>query len=326
MQTRRLGDHGLGVSELALGTLTWGTDTDEVEAAEILAAFLDAGGTTIDVPSDWGSRAFAGRTAAVGKALKSGSHAQQMVVVFHSGNVPEPPQLGGLASEFPFGPRTSKRNLLASLEQGLTNLGTDHVDLWVLHGPRQGVTVSEMIEAADGALRSGKATYVGIGGLDQWDMGAATHASGWGGAGGFVAIAEPFSLLKAGAATSVLPRAAEQGLGFLALQPLAQGVLTGKYRAATPPDSRGASPTFAPMMDGYFEGRAARVVEAVSRTANELKTTPSAVALAWVLAQPGVTNAVVGPRTAPQLEALLGAGKLRLQRELRDVLREVSLN
>ena len=321
MEIRRLGEAGLAVSTLGLGTLTWGRDTSEVEAAEMLAAYLSAGGTTLDVPSDWGSQTFAGRVATVGATLRGGRRGA-LVLVLHSGNLPEPSSAPDLFDRL--GPRTSRRNLLASLDSALQDLGTDHVDLWVLHGPRDGVSIEEMRGAAEFAVASGRARYVGAAGLGAWDLGSLVGAPPTV-SPQFAALAAPLSLVDAAAKNTVLAHGHAAGLGFLALAPLAQGVLTGKYRHSTPPDSRAATAHLASLVAPYLTARHARVVEAAARAAAGLEVGTPQVALAWVLAQPGVSSAIVGPRNTRQLEALLSDGPLRLQRELQEVLSEVAL-
>ncbi|WP_164996717.1 aldo/keto reductase [Actinomyces minihominis] len=326
MEIRRLGQRGLAVSALGLGTLTWGRDTDDFEAAAMLQSFLEAGGTTLDVPSDWGSATFEGRVRAVGSTIADGLR-DRLVLILHSGNLPEPTggplQAATRRDISMLGPRASKRNLIASLDTALADLGTDHVDLWVIHGPRQGISIGEIREAAQFALRTGRAHYVGAAGFSDWDFGALTSFTP--GEEPFAALASPFSLLDASARVNLMPRGSESGLGFVALNPLAQGVLTGKYRNSTPPDSRAASSHLASLVEPYLTQRHARVVEAVVRAAGGLGTTPSQVALAWVLAQPLVSTAIIGPRNSRQLDAILEEPTLHLQRELRDVLTEVSL-
>lgn len=323
MEIRRLGDQGLAVSTLGLGTLTWGGDTDDHEAAELLATYLDAGGNTLDVPSDWGSPTFAGRVEAVGRTINDGSHRNQLVIIVHSGNLPEP--TGPLNPPPPpsLGPRCSKRNLLASLDNALHDLRTDHVDLWVIHGPRQGVTIAEIQGAAHFALATGRATYVGVAGLDEWDCGTIT--AGGSAVSGVSALAGAFSLLNAALLTPIISHGEESGLGFVALSPLAQGALVGKYRHSTPPDSRAATGHLSSLVSPYLSERHGRVVEAVYRAARSLDSTPAKVALAWVLDQPGVSTAIVGPRGPRQLDQLLAGPPVILQRELRDVLSEVAI-
>ncbi len=321
MEIRRLGNHGLALSALSLGTLTWGGDTDDIEAEELLTTYLAAGGTTLDVPSDWRSHIFDGRVQAVGRVLSRAAHRSDVALVLHSGALPEPTGPLVHPTSMKTGPRTSRRNLLESLDDALRALGTDHVDLWVIHGPTQGISIKEMRDSVQHALSSGKATYAGIAGLDNWDFGAITAQR----PEAFAALAAPFSLLDAGARGSLMRHGAQNGMGFLALSPLAQGVLTGKYRHATPADSRAATGHLSSLVEPYLTQRHARVVEAVARAATSLDTTPAQIALSWVLAQPSVTSAVIGPRNARQLEQLLDPEPLLLQRELRDVLSEVAV-
>ncbi len=321
MEIRRLGNHGLALSALSLGTLTWGGDTDDIEAEELLTTYMAAGGTTLDVPSDWGSRVFEGRVEAVGRALSRSTRRSDVVLVLHSGSLPEPTGPLVHPPSMELGPRTSRRNLLESLNQALRALGTDHVDLWVVHGPTHGISVAEIHGSVQHALDTGKAMYAGIAGLDQWDFGAITAQR----ADTFAALAAPFSLLDASPRESLMRHGAQKGMGFLALSPLAQGVLTGKYRHSTPADSRAATGHLSSLVEPYLTQRHARVVEAVARAATSLDTTPAQIALSWVLAQPSVTSAVIGPRNARQLEQLLDAEPLILQRELRDVLSEVAV-
>lgn len=315
MELRRLGPHGLALSSLGLGTLTWGRDTDDLDARDMLRIYLDAGGRALDVPTDWGSETFAGRVTAVGRVLNEEFAPSELTITFHSGNF-------GLRQKT-LGPATSRRNLLASLDSGLAELGVPSVDLWVIHGPRQRVPFQEIIETAKFAQRTGRVSYVAVAGMDMWDLGSAVaHGEQ---ASVVSAIAAPFSLLAASPAQQIFGHTRESQLGFLALAPLAQGVLTGKYRRTTPPDSRAASAHLADLVRQYLGTKQSRVVEAVVRTAEGLETSPSHVALAWVLGYPGVTSAVIGPRNPRQLEQLLEQPITRLQRELHEVLGEVAL-
>lgn len=315
MELRRLGRHGLALSSLGLGTLTWGRDTDDLDARDMLRIYLDAGGRTLDVPSDFGSKTFAGRVSAVGRVLNDEFAPSELTITFHSGHF-------GLR-ENTMGPSTSRRNLLASLDTGLAELGVPSIDLWVIHGPRERVSVQEIVETAKFAQGTGRVSYVAVAGMDMWDLGSAVALGDQQSV--ISAIAAPFSLLAASPAQKIFSHTRESQLGFVALAPLAQGVLTGKYRRTTPPDSRAASAHLADLVHPYLGTKQARVVEAVVRTAEGLETSPSHVALAWVLGHRGVTNAVIGPRSPRQLEQLLEQPITRLQRELHEVLGEVAL-
>ncbi|HEX5569634.1 MAG TPA: aldo/keto reductase, partial [Streptomyces sp.] len=132
------------------------------------------------------------------------------------------------------------------------------------------------------------------------------------------------SLLQRGVEREVLPAALDLGVGLLPSSPLGRGVLTGKYRNTTPPDSRGASEHLAPFVAPYLDEAAARIVDAVSIAADGLAVTPLQVALAWVRDRPGVIAPIVGARTSQQLTAVLSVESLSLPDEIRRALDDVS--
>lgn len=323
MEIRRLGSSGIALSAVTLGTLTWGRDTDEHEAAALLSGYLEAGGRSLDVPSDYLSPVFGGRCALVGHALSQQINREEIALIVHSGN---PMRLGLPGATQPTAPGalTSRRNLVRSLHHALKELGTQFADVWVIHGPRRFVRHEEILAAAKAAVESGEAAYIAFADFDSWDLGALTLGAQVNGIP-ISALTGNLSLLSSHALESQIPHAIEQAIGYIALAPLAHGVLTGKYRNATPPDSRAATAHLGHMVKPHLTAEADRVAEAVSRAATQLDTTPGRVALAWTLAQPGVVTAVIGPRTTRQMDTLLESPPLRLQKELRSVLTEISL-
>lgn len=321
LQTRRLGQSGLALSALSLGTLTWGRDTELEEARDIYGRFTEAGGTTLDVPSSYRPGTMASRGETVATVIAEGP-LEEPLIVLHSID-PTP-----LAATRPVSPilsaPCSRRYLLRSLDADLAALGRRNVDLWVVHGPRLGVTHREVAGALLTAVESGQTSYVGLAGMEPWDYGAVS-ALLEGTAAPVRAIAAPLSLLRASATTQLLPHCSHQGAGFVALAPLAGGALTGKYRHSTPPDSRAASSHLGAMISGYLGTEQSRVIEAVSRVAEGLGTSPSAVSVSWALAQQPVTTCAIGPRTLPQLDSILDGYETRLPRELREALADVAL-
>ncbi|MGY1738393.1 aldo/keto reductase [Geodermatophilus sp. SYSU D00684] len=313
MEQRALGRSGLVVSRLALGTMTWGRDTDEDEAALQLTAFVDAGGTlvdTADVYCDGDSE----RT--LGRLLADVVPRSEVLVATKA---------VGRTGPGPLGRGASRGHLLAALDASLARLGVDHVDLWQLHAWDDHTPVEETLAACDAAVASGRVRYVGVSNYTGWQTAqAATWQRAWPGRTPLVSTQVEYSLLQRGVEREVVPAAEALGLGVLAWSPLGRGLLTGKYRTGTPAESRGASPQWAGFVDDLRSATADRIVEAVATAADGLGTTPLAVALAWVRDRPGVAAPVVGARTAVQLQASLDAESVRLPAAIRTALEDVS--
>ncbi|MFG2891678.1 aldo/keto reductase [Streptomyces sp. NPDC048248] len=313
MEQRHLGRTGLRVSRLGLGTLNWARDTDEQEAADQLKTFWEAGGTlvdTADIYADGGAEYLLGRLT---EALVP---RQDLVIATKAGSV--------LETDRRFD--SSRRHLLAALDASLERLGTDYVDLWQLHGFDHETPLEETLHALDLAVSSGRARYVGLSNFSGWQLAkAATWQLAVPGVRNRLASTQmEYSLLQRGIEREVLPAALDLGVGVLPSSPLGRGVLTGKYRHATPADSRGASDHLAPFVAPYLDESAGRIVEAVSTAADGLAVTPLQVALSWVRDRPGVTAPIVGARTAQQLRAALSVETLSLPDEIRRALDDVS--
>ncbi|MGW5049708.1 aldo/keto reductase [Actinokineospora sp. NPDC004072] len=313
MEQRHLGRSGLRVSRLALGTMTWGRDTDAEAAAAQLAAFTEAGGTLVDTADVYAD----GDTERLIGALIDDVVPRDEIVLAT--------KAVARRHDGPFGGGASRGALLAALEASLTRLDTDHVDLWQLHAWDAHTPLEETLCAIDAAVRSGKVRYAGISNYSGWQTAtAATRQALTPGAAPLVSTQVEYSLLERGIEREVAPAAAHHGIGILAWAPLGRGVLTGKYRANTPADSRGASPQWGNYVEQHRTDRATRIVQAVATAADGLGTTPLAVALAWVRDRPGVTAPVVGARDATQLRSSLAAESLILPPEICAALDDVS--
>jgi len=313
VEQRALGRSGLVVSRLALGTMTWGRDTDEDEAAMQLTAFVDAGGTlvdTADVYVDGESERTLGRLLA--DVVPRSEVLIATKAVGRTGT-------GGM------GRGASRGHLLSALDASLERLGVDHIDLWQLHSWDDGTPLEETLAALDTAVDSGKVRYIGVSNYTGWQTAqAVTWQRSWPGRAPLVSTQVEYSLLQRGVEREVVPAAESLGVGLLAWSPLGRGLLTGKYRHAVPTDSRGASPQWQGFIDGLRSSAADRIVEAVITAAEGLGTTPLAVALAWVRDRPGVVAPVVGARTAQQLQASIDADEVRLPRAIFTALDDVS--
>ncbi|MGZ6754085.1 MAG: aldo/keto reductase, partial [Nocardioides sp.] len=212
-----------------------------------------------------------------------------------------------------------------TLDASLRRLGVEHVDLWQVHIWSDEAPLEETLSAFDIAVTSGRASYVGVSNYTGWQTAqAATWQRAVPGRAVLASTQVEYSLLNRAVEHEVLPAAEALGLGVLPWSPLGRGVLTGKYRAGTPADSRAASSHFAGFVGAYLNDRSAHVVEAVARAAEGLGWTPLEVALAWVRDRPGVTAPILGARTAQQLRGALGAEELTLPAEIVDALDDVS--
>ncbi|MFC7615335.1 aldo/keto reductase [Actinokineospora soli] len=312
MEQRHLGRSGLRVSRLALGTMTWGRDTDAEAAAGQLAAFTEAGGTlvdTADVYSDGDSERLLG---ALVDDVVPRDHlviATKAVARRHDG---------------PFGGGASRGALLAALEASLTRLDTDHVDLWQLHAWDAHVPLEETLCAIDAAVRSGKVRYAGI-----------SNYSGW-----QTATAATRQALTPGAAPWSAPRSSTPSWNAASnARSSPPPPTTASASSPGPPRPRRPDrqvprqhprrlPRRLPHWGNYVEqhrtDRAARIVQAVTTAADGLGTSPLAVALAWVRDRPGVAAPVIGARDTTQVRGWLTAESLVLPPEICAALDDVS--
>ena len=313
MEKRTLGRTGLQVSAIALGTMTWGRDTDENEAANQLRIYLDAGGSFIDTAAVYGD----GDAERVIGGFIGTLVARDHITIATKAGI-----------SFKTGERTinnSRASLLGDLDASLDRLGVEYVDLWQVHQWDPSTPLDEVLSALDHAVTSGRVRYVGVSNFTSWQLArAATIQNPFFGKVALSSIQSEYSLLNRAVELEVLPACAEVGTGFIAWSPLGRGVLTGKYRSGTPSDSRGASPHFSAFIAPYLEYRARAIVDAVCVAAEGLGYSPTEVALSWVRDQPGVASAIVGARTGAQLRGALAVQEIELPLQVREALDDIS--
>jgi aryl-alcohol dehydrogenase-like predicted oxidoreductase len=313
MQQRTLGSTGLQVSRLGLGTLTWGRDTDEYEAREMLTSFVAAGGSLLDTAAGYGDGA---SEELIGSLLGDAVSRDDVVIATKAG-------ISRRRGERET--NVSRGRLIAELDASLRRLGVDHVDLWQVHTWVDETPLEETLSALDYAVTTGRASYVGVSNYTGWQTAqAATWQRAVPGRATLASTQVEYSLLNRAVEAEIVPAAQALGLGVLPWSPLGRGVLTGKYRTGTPADSRAASSHFSGFVGAYLNERSHRIVEAVCRAADGLGWTPIEVALTWVRDRPGVAAPIVGARTAAQLKAVLGTDELELPPANTDALDDVS--
>lgn len=300
------------VSRLGLGTMTWGRDTDEHEAADQLRSFLDAGGTLVDTAAVY---AAGDSERVLGGLIGTLVRRDELVLATKA------------AVRFIHGERNvsaSRAALLDDLDASLKRLGVDHIDLWQLHTWDSATPIEETLTALDIALASGRVRYVGISNYSGWQTALASTLQRGPGKAEIVSTQVEYSLLNRRIEQEVLPASAALGIGVLAWSPLGRGVLTGKYRAGIPVDSRGASDHFAAFVQPYLDERSRRVVDAVITAASGLGCSPLEIALAWVRDRDGVASAIAGARTGAQMRGILLSEEVELPDVVREALDEVS--
>jgi aryl-alcohol dehydrogenase-like predicted oxidoreductase len=314
MEKRRAGSSGLALSRLGLGTMTWGRDTDEIEAADQCRAFLDAGGNFLDTAATYGD----GDSERVIGGLIGTLFSRDEVIIATKAGI-----------NFSDGVRkidASRHSLISDLDRSLSRLGTDYVDVWQIHNWDELTPLDDTLSALDYAYTTGRARYVGISNFSGWQLArAATKQQSNSMKAPLTTIQSEYSLLNRSAEYELIDASLECGLGFLAWAPLARGVLTGKYRKGVPSDSRGAAPHFAKHIEPYLDTRSLKIVEAVAVAAEGLGFSPLEVALSWVRDAPGVTSALIGARTGAQLRGVLKSEEISLPDIVRTALDEISL-
>jgi aryl-alcohol dehydrogenase-like predicted oxidoreductase len=305
-----MGRSGLKVSRACLGAMMFGTAADaacsEAEGRRIIDAFVDAGHNFIDTANIYtGGQS----EEVVGRAVKQ---KRDSVVVATKARGPQGPGPNDVG--------LSRVHLTRALDASLRRLDTDYVDLYQCHFPDAATPIEETMATLDGFVRAGKVRYLGCSNYSGSQIVEAQWAAERVGGTPFVALQPRYSLVARQIEADILPTCERQGLGTLVYSPLGGGVLTGKYRRGEepPPDSRLARRS-ATVPDAQAD-----IADAVSKVAAELGTTPTAVALAWVLGRRNVTSVIIGPRTFEQFEQNLVGFDLALPEDVVTVLNEAS--
>lgn len=288
-----MGQSGLVVGEIGLGTLTWGRDTDESEALGQLHTLLEAGGNLLDTSPAFGSGA---AENLIGTMLDGKISRRDVVLCTKAGFTSVGPR-----SRFGAG----RGAILDSVRNSLERLRTDYLDILLVAAPDPLAPDEETAMALASLVESGTVRYIGIMGYPAWRGAILQQILAERHLPKLAVVETEYSLLARACEDEVIPMAAHTGMGLFAASPLGRGVLTGKYRHSIPPTSRAASDHLAAFVDPYLQSRPRRFVEAVATAAEGLGTSPTGIALTWVLNQPGVSAALTGARTENQFRHIL---------------------
>jgi aryl-alcohol dehydrogenase-like predicted oxidoreductase len=310
MEHRTLGRSGCAVSTLALGTMTFGQETDEGGSHAQLDAFVEAGGTLVDTADVYGAGA---SEEIIGRWLANRpAPVRDGVVLATKGRFPmgEGPNDLGL----------SRRHLQRALEASLRRLQVDCVDLYQVHAWDPLTPLEETLSALDDMVRSGKVRYIGLSNFTGWQVQKAVAVARELGLSAPVTLQPQYNLLVREVEWEVVPSCLDAGLGLLPWSPLGGGWLTGKYTREERPTGAtrlGEDPERGVEAYGRrsVQQRTWDVLDAVRQVAEARGTSYSQVALAWLVDRPSVTSVILGARTLDQLADNLRAADQHLGAE-----------
>jgi aryl-alcohol dehydrogenase-like predicted oxidoreductase len=321
MQLTRFGRTGISVSRLCLGTATFGKQTDEAESHRILDAEADAGINFLDTADFYpmgAAHAQLGSTEEItGRWLKGKRHR------FIVGS-----KAGAPMSPLPWDQGGSRKHLLDAIDASLRRFGTDYVDLYSLHWDDPTTPLDETLEAFDTIIRSGKARYIGISNILAYRLARSLGRSDVLRVARYVAVQPRYNLLFREIERELLPLAHEESLAVAPFNPLAGGLLTGKYSQDKAPEKGRFSQEIGKFgevyQERYWHRRQFESVEQLRAIAKERGKPLATLAIAWILANPVITSVILGASRIDQLADTLAVADLAVDGELKKQLDELT--
>jgi voltage-dependent potassium channel beta subunit len=310
MKYRKLGNSGLKISEIGLGSwLTYGKAVNNQTAYDCIHKAYELGINFFDT-----ANAYEGGKAeeVLGEALKAYPRSSYVVATKLFFPMGAGPNERGL----------SRKHILEQCDASLKRLGLDYIDLYQCHRFDPEVPVEETLYALDDLIRQGKILYAGV---SEWSASQIENAVGIGKANYLRPIIsnQPiYNMLERYIENEILPVCTEKGLGQIVFSPLAQGILTGKYKPNTekPEDSRAANDATNWVINSYFRNDVLESVQKLNELASELGVTLSQLSLAWILRLPSISSAIIGASRPQQIEENVKAVDIELSN---DVLLEI---
>ncbi|KHF38156.1 aldo/keto reductase [Halalkalibacter okhensis] len=312
MEYKTIGKSGLAVSELCLGTMTFGKATSEADSITMIDQFLDDGGNFIDTAD-----VYVGGTSEeiVGKAIKE---KRQDVILATKVRM----KVGDLPNDAGY----SRKRIMDGIESSLRRLQTDYIDLYQLHVWDHLTPIEETLRTLDDLITAGKVRYIGCSNFLAWQLMKSLSISERKGFAKFISIQPQYSLVNREMDREVMSLCIEEGIGVLPWGPLGSGFLSGKYEGLE-------TPTFGRLSQG-LQGESSwenkglernfQIVNTVKEIANQIEKTPAQVSLNWLLMKEGVTSPIFGARTLEQYKENIGAIGWRLSEAHFNELDEVS--
>jgi 1-deoxyxylulose-5-phosphate synthase len=308
LNTKRLGRTGLKVTEVCLGTMTFGYQCDEQISFEIMDEAAVSGVNFIDTADVYPvpvSLETVGRTEEIVGRWLRGKREQFVLATKCRMQMGSGANDGGL----------SRKHMLSAIDASLRRLGTDYVDLYQVHAPDPDTPIDETLRALDTIVQSGKARYIGCSNFQAWQLAKALWTSDRLGITRFDSVQPRYNLLFREIEHDLFPLCEDQGVGVIIYNPLAGGLLTGKHRRDAPPAENTRFAVAGYYKDRYWNEACFDAVERLSAFLKERGKSLTHAAIAWTLNQRSVTSTIVGATSAEQLRDTLKGVEIDLNEE-----------
>lgn len=309
MNFKRLGNSGLQVSALGLGTNAFGKRADQETSIQIVHAALDHGINFIDTAN-----------------IYAGSESERIIGLALEGRRPEAvlaTKAGLVKNDGPNGSGSSRRHLMQELEDSLHRLKTDYVDLYQIHTFDPYTPLEETLRTLDDMVSSGKVRYIGASNYTAWQLMKAIGISEARNLAKYISIQCSYSLADRTPENELLSLCLDQGVGIIPYFPLAGGILTGKYNSSGSAPSGSRADTD-PNFKSFLNHERIELGNKVGLIAEELGTSSTALSLAWLMNRPAVSTVIVGATRVEQLEQNLHSTSIQLSEETVSKLDEAS--
>ncbi|MDF2873474.1 MAG: aldo/keto reductase [Sporomusa sp.] len=310
MDYKILGRTGVLVSNLCLGTMTFGSETEEGEAMRMFHKCRAAGVNFFDCSNNYSE----GRAETIlGKAI---ADCRDDVIITTKVSQRTGKDVNSVGS--------SRRNIMRSIEQSLTRLKTDRIDLYFIHYFDPFTAIDETLRALDDLVHQGKVLYLGVSNWAAWQIAKALGISAREALARFECIEPMYSLVKRQAEVEILPLAASEQLGVIAYNPLGAGLLSGKYSDRVKPQT-GRLVEKEAYGKRYSEPSYYTIAERFVDYAQQLGVNPVTLAISWVQSHPAITAPIIGARNVSQLEDSLAAADFTMTPDMREEISKLSI-
>lgn len=302
MNYRYLGRTGVEVSTFCLGCAPFGQAIEDATACDLVHRALDLGINFFDTSNTYGRS-----EEVLGEALARSGKRDDTILATKVGSYNSAPPLNGRG--------TSRRHIIEQCDRSLRRLQTDRIDLYQIHLPFPQIPLDETLRALDDLIRAGKVRYIGGSNYAAWQYVESLWIAKELGLNRFISEQMPYHLLDRTAETELVPMAQTYGMALNVYSPLAQGVLSGKYRKGMPPPADSRFAAWGVRVDDHLNEGVLAVLGELETMAREKGCAMTQLALAWCAVQPGVTSTIIGPKTLEQLADNAAAGEVVLTDE-----------